>query len=55
MDGAGTKYVGYCMKCRTKQPMVNAKLVKTNNRNRAQGKCQKCGTNMTVFLKKDKE
>ena len=47
--------IGYCVKCRKKTKIKNAKLSKTSKaRVVAKGTCFKCGTNMAVFLK-DKE
>jgi len=38
---------GYCMKCKGKRQMVNAKQGKmANGRECVKGKCPDCGTNM---------
>ena len=47
-------YVGWCVKCRTKQLMVNVEVFTAKNgRNIAKGTCQKCGTKMSRILKKE--
>ena len=46
---------GHCMKCKTKQEMVDTHGEKTKNgRSAMKGKCGKCGTNMYVMLPSDK-
>jgi len=43
----------YCVKCRTKSEMVNAKTVTMKNgRPAVQGQCAKCGTGMYKILAK---
>ena len=45
---------GYCVKCRAKKEIENAKRVKLKNgRPALKGTCPDCGTNMTRFLKQD--
>lgn len=42
----------YCVKCKQKQQMVDAKEIKTtNNRKALSGKCKACGTKMMKFTK----
>lgn len=42
---------GYCVKCRQKHQMKNAKQILTsNNRKAMQGTCSVCGTKMTKFI-----
>jgi len=42
-----TMVTGYCMKCKKKQEMKNAKAAKMKNgRDCVKGKCPKCDTNM---------
>lgn len=42
---------GFCVKCRAKRKMVNAKEIVTKNKRRAaQGICPVCGTKMFKFL-----
>jgi hypothetical protein len=45
-------YVAYCVKCKTKRDMKDAKVV-TNEKGRrmAKGVCGVCGTKLTLFLK----
>jgi hypothetical protein len=40
---------GYCMKCKQKREMKNAKKTKVNGRDAFRGACSKCGTNMFKF------
>ena len=48
--------IGYCMKCKQKQDMVNTIEITTKNKNNAvKGQCKKCGTNMFVILSKSKK
>jgi hypothetical protein len=43
----------YCVKCRSKSEMVEAKQVTMKNgRPAVQGKCEKCGTGMYKILSK---
>jgi hypothetical protein len=45
------KYTGWCMKCKAKREMTNAKEVTMKNgRKAAKGQCIKCGTNMFKIL-----
>ena len=47
----GVEVEGFCVKCRAKRKMVNAKEIMTKNRRRAaQGICPVCGTKMFKFL-----
>ncbi len=50
--GSGSDtYEAYCVKCRTKRTMKDAKMTKTSNgRNMAKGTCPVCGTTMNKFL-----
>jgi len=42
---------GFCVKCRAKRKMQNAKEIMTKNRRKAaQGTCPVCGTKMFKFL-----
>jgi len=44
---------GYCMKCKAKKEIVEAKEVTMKNGRKAlQGKCSACGTNMFKILGK---
>lgn len=44
---------GYCMKCKAKREIKDAKEVTTKNKRRAlKGKCTKCGTGMYRILGK---
>ena len=50
-----TKYVGYCVRCKSKQDMLEVGIVITKKGGRmAKGKCQVCQTKMCKFLKKEK-
>ena len=50
------KYIGYCVKCKNKQEMLEAEVTKTKNgRRMVKGKCSKCGTKMCKFLKKEEK
>jgi len=41
----------YCVKCRAKREMIDAKKVTMKNgRNAMKGKCSKCGTGMYKIL-----
>jgi hypothetical protein len=43
--------VGYCMKCKKKQKMINTKKVKMKNgRDAMKGECGKCGTGMYKIM-----
>ena len=43
----------YCVKCKTKTPTVDEKIVTTkNNRNAITGQCQNCGRTKYMFIKK---
>jgi len=45
------KMIGYCVKCRKKMEMKNAKSTKTKNgRTMMKGVCNKCGTGMCKFM-----
>ena len=45
--------IGYCMKCKKKQDMINTQNVVTKTGNSAvKGQCKKCNTNMYVILPK---
>lgn len=45
----------YCVKCKAKQKMAEAKEVEMKNGRKAmQGKCEKCGTGMYKILGKAK-
>jgi hypothetical protein len=44
-------FEGYCVKCRTKRQVKNAKVEKTaKGRSIAKGKCPVCGTTVTRFI-----
>jgi hypothetical protein len=46
-------FEGYCVKCKTKRPVKNAKVVTTSNgRKMAKGACPVCGTTVNKFLPK---
>jgi tartrate dehydratase alpha subunit/fumarate hydratase class I-like protein len=46
---------GYCVKCRQKRAMKNAKeVIMKNGRLAAKGTCPVCGTGMFKFLPKKK-
>ena len=47
-------YVAYCVKCKAKQTMKDAKVI-TNDKGRRQAKgiCPVCGTKMNLFLKSE--
>ena len=47
-------YMGYCVKCKKKVTMKNAKVV-TNEKGRrmAKGVCPNCGTKVNLFLPKE--
>ncbi len=48
-------FEGYCVKCREKRKVKNAKVEETKSgRPMAKGKCPVCGTTVTRFLS-DKE
>jgi len=50
-EGLGNN-LAYCVKCKQKQQMVDAKEIKTtNNRKALSGKCKVCGTKMMKFTK----
>lgn len=44
--------IGYCVKCKAKQPIQGAKRVQTKRKNKfaMSGKCPKCGTKMYRFV-----
>jgi hypothetical protein len=42
---------GYCVKCKTKVEMKDAKRVESNNRARMAGTCAVCKTKVNVFVK----
>jgi len=43
----------YCVKCKRKEPMIDAKEITTKNGRKAMsGKCAICGTKMMKFVKK---
>ena len=48
-------FTAYCVKCKTKRVMKEAKVV-TNEKGRrlAKGICPECGTKMNLFLKSEK-
>lgn len=41
----------YCLKCKSKQEVVESTIDTTNGRNRLKGKCQVCSTFVSCFLK----
>ena len=41
----------YCLKCKSKQEVVNSKIDTTNGRNRLKGECSVCQTKVSCFLK----
>jgi Zn finger protein HypA/HybF involved in hydrogenase expression len=44
---------GYCVKCKAKKPIANAKQVTMKNKRKAlKGKCPTCGTGMYRILGK---
>ncbi len=44
-------FEGYCVKCREKREVKNAKVEETKSgRRMAKGKCPVCGTTVTRFL-----
>ena len=48
---ADEKIIAYCVKCRDKRTMVDAKETKTKSgRLMMKGKCEKCGTVMCKFM-----
>jgi len=50
------KYIGYCVKCRTKRDMLETGIAKTKNgRRMVKGICQNCGTKMCKFIKKEEK
>jgi uncharacterized protein DUF5679 len=54
-DKMTDKAEAYCVKCKAKQAMVEAKEVEMKNGRKAmQGKCGKCGTGMYKILGKSK-
>jgi len=53
-------YLGYCMKCKKKREILNAKVVKIKNPKNpkataAKGTCSKCGTGMFKMLPTEKK
>jgi RNase P subunit RPR2 len=49
------EYEAYCVKCKTKRPMKDAKVViNKQGRRQAKGICPVCGTKMNLFLKSEK-
>lgn len=53
---ADEKYESYCLKCKTKQVMVDAqKTVLKNGANAVKGKCAVCGTTVMKILPKEKK
>jgi len=47
------KTEGYCVKCKAKRTMTEAKTVTMKNKRQAmKGKCSKCGTGMYKILGK---
>ncbi len=50
-----SEYVAYCVKCKTKRTMKDAKVVtNAKGRRQAMGVCPTCGTKMNLFLKGEK-
>lgn len=48
----GLEVDGYCLKCKCKQSVSKAKkVVCANGRARVQGKCCKCNTKISTFVK----
>ena len=51
-----TMVEGYCMKCKKKSEMKNAKeVVGKNGRVRVEGKCTKCDCKICTFVKTPKK
>jgi hypothetical protein len=51
-EGGGTALEGYCVKCRAKKEIKDAKQVTLKNgRPATQGKCPDCGTGITKIGK----
>jgi hypothetical protein len=51
MTAAAPPTQAYCVKCKAKQAMKDAKLVVAKGRARYAGKCDKCNTSVSVFTK----
>ncbi|MFW6136414.1 MAG: DUF5679 domain-containing protein [Chloroflexota bacterium] len=50
------EFEGYCVKCREKRTIANAKVVTTESgRRMAKGQCPVCGTTVNRFLPSKKE
>jgi hypothetical protein len=50
-DDAELEVSGYCMRCKTKRPILNARRETTESgRPAARGTCPVCGANMFTFL-----
>lgn len=54
-EGNMSEFQAYCVKCKAKRMMKDAKVV-TNEKGRRQAKgvCPECGTKMNLFLKSEK-
>ncbi|MEI8132243.1 MAG: DUF5679 domain-containing protein [Leptolinea sp.] len=53
---ADVKYESYCLKCKSKQSVVDPQVtVLKNGANAVKGKCAVCGTNVMKILPKDKK
>lgn len=49
---ASEKVIGYCVKCKTKREMKDAKeTILDNGRKMMKGVCSVCGTKMGLFIK----
>lgn len=58
MDQEKVEYIGYCVKCKAKQTMVNPEVVSMKGKGKvkrraATGNCPKCGTKMFRILGKE--
>lgn len=47
---AASNDIAYCVKCKKKQTMTNAKVVVAGGRRCLKGECKTCGTKMNKFL-----
>ena len=49
--GVKSKYVAYCVKCKSKHGVVAPVLKKSNGAVHVSGKCSKCNTKVSTFAK----
>lgn len=51
-----SEHIGYCVRCKKKRRMTNVKKVHMKNgRRRLAGRCSRCGTRMSKFIRSKKK